>query len=79
MSQKRMSQLNDKLLPCPFCGGKAEFVKFPYPHPDMLVISCNSCPAVMFPDPDRWLENPLGVVLDLVEAWNERRSVHEDA
>jgi len=78
MSQ-RMNQLNDMLLPCPFCGHKAEFVKFPYPHPDMLVVSCCHCPVVMFPDPDEWLENRLGTTLGLVEAWNERRGANENA
>lgn len=79
MSQKRMDKLNDKLLSCPFCGHKAEYVKFPYPHPDMQVISCCHCPAVMIPDPDKWLENRLMAALDLMVAWNERRGAHEDA
>lgn len=54
--------VNDKLKPCPFCGG--EDVK-EYDSDWGIVVRCSECPAIM-------TESPYLGVLNPVEAWNTR-------
>jgi Lar family restriction alleviation protein len=73
--------MSDDFLPCPFCGGKAEFVKRDVePQGDTWYgkkveefVECQGCSACLF---DGYFHEGFYEKAKAVEAWN-RRSVTE--
>ena len=65
--QRKEGKMNDKLKPCPFCGGKAEMNKIEYEYYGEDVakyyVECFSCCS----SSDRYLTDRLAV-----DAWNRR-------
>ena len=52
--------MENKLKPCPFCGGKADFLG------DTATIKCKQCGGAFI------VTNPLINRLEVAEAWNRR-------
>lgn len=53
--------MNDKLKPCPFCGGEAKFFEDKYYQ--IYSVTCTECDAGT---------NAYGIEQDAIDAWNRR-------
>lgn len=66
----------DKLKPCPFCGGEAEYKHAQYgtygKYRDCVRIACSACyvHTIFYAEEDK----PLGHIEQAIEAWNRRAS-----
>ena len=67
---------NPKLLPCPFCGGKAELMTHYDLDPDIEIVACTKCGArgpEYVHDGEMLIVNPgLAVV-----TWNKRAEIKD--
>lgn len=63
----------DKLLNCPFCGGKAEWHCFPLDYPNTQVrayVKCSSCETEI--SRDGRVSESKQLLKSAIEAWNRR-------
>lgn len=62
-----MREQNDKISPCPFCGGEADFLG------STITIKCKSCGGAFI------ATNPLRSRYEIAQAWNTRKGVGQVA
>lgn len=60
-NRKEQTMPEDKLLPCPFCGGRPKIIL----HAACYIISCQDCPGSIIMGPYQTKE-------EAIKAWNRR-------
>lgn len=66
--------MSEKLLPCPFCGGKGILSVYPYDNPVMFAVECDHCKCSMGIDYDNCAmpDFQFGEEDGAIAAWNTR-------
>ena len=60
-ANRKESTMDEKLLPCPFCGGRPKIIL----HASCYIISCQDCPGSI-------IMGPYQTKNEAVKAWNRR-------